>query len=134
MSELAAENPILYRNFTRMPEELFNTIVERVTPCIQKKTTLWRKPLEPGLRVAITLRFLATGDSYLSLAYSFRVAHNTISKIVPETCRAIVAAFADEVMKVPQTPKEWKEVARGFSDQWNFPHTLGAIDGKHIRI
>ena len=134
MSELAGENPLLYRNFTRMPEELFNHIVERVTPYIQKRTTFWRKPLESGLCVAITLRFLATGDSYPSLVYSFRVAHNTISKIVPETCRAIVASFVGEVMKVPQSPQEWKEVAHGFCDRWNFPHTIGAIDGKHIRI
>ena len=53
---------------------------------------------------------------------------------MPETCRGIVAAFGDEVMKVPQRAQEWKEVACGFQDRWNFPHTLGAVDGKHIRI
>ena len=45
MSELATENPHLCRNFTRMPVDLFNHIVERVTPYIQKKRTFWRKPL-----------------------------------------------------------------------------------------
>ncbi|MPC48338.1 hypothetical protein E2C01_042107 [Portunus trituberculatus] len=30
-----------------------------------------------GCRLAITLRYLATGNSYKSLQYSFRVAHNT---------------------------------------------------------
>ena len=28
----------------------------------------------------------------------------------------------------------WKDVADGFRKKWNFHHTLGAIDGKHIRI
>ncbi|XP_066979343.1 uncharacterized protein [Macrobrachium rosenbergii] len=37
-------------------------------------------------------------------------------------------------MQVPSTPEEWKEVAHGFEQPWNFPHTLGAIDGKHTRI
>lgn len=134
MEELSTEAPDLYRNFTRIDKDLFNEIVERVTPYIQKKVTFWRKPIEPGLRVAITLRFLATGDSYKSLQYSFRVAHNTISHIVPETCRAIVAAFGDEELQVPQTPEAWQEVARGFEERWNFPHVIGAIDGKHIRL
>ena len=134
MKELAAENPQLYRNFTRIPEELFDEIVERVTPHIKKKLTFWRRPIEPGLRVAITLRYLATGESYKSLSYQFRVAHNTICHIVPETCRAIVAVYGDEVMQVPSTPDEWKQVARGYEQRWNFPHTIGAVDGKHVRI
>ncbi|XP_066973189.1 uncharacterized protein [Macrobrachium rosenbergii] len=134
MEELSTEAPDLYRNFTRIDKDLFNEIVEWVTPMIQKKVTFWRKPIEPGLRVAITLCFLATGDSYKSPQYSFCVAHNTISHIVPETCRAIVAAFRDEELQVPQTPEAWQEVARGFEEQWNFPHIIGAIDGKHIRL
>ena len=55
--------------------------------------------MEPGLRIAVTLRYMATGDSYKSLQYGFRVAHNTISKVVPETCEAIVEEYmAEEVV------------------------------------
>lgn len=134
MRELALEDPQLYRNFLRLDEGQFNQIVERVRPRLQRETTFWRKPLDVGLRVAITLRFLATGETYKSLSYAFRVASNTISKLVPETCRAIVAEFGDEVMQLPTTPEGWKEIASGFAERWNFPHTVGAIDGKHIRI
>ena len=28
----------------------------------------------------------------------------------------------------------WKLVAEGFAKRWNFEHTLGAIDGKHVRM
>ena len=133
MQELYLENPELYRNYTRMDRTLFNDIVERVTPHIEKKTTFWRTPIDPALRVAITLRFLATGNSYKSLRFSFRVAHNTISNIVPETCNAIANVYGPEVIKVPRTANEWKEVTQGFYDKWNFPHVLGSIDGKHIR-
>ena len=134
MKELAEENPILYKNFLRLDEDLFNEIVERVRPYLEKKTTWWRDPLEVGLRVAITLRFLATGNSYKSLGYAFRVAANTISLIIPETCRAIIDAYAEEVITLPTTPQKWKEIAQVFEERWNFPHTVGAIDGKHIRI
>ena len=39
MEELYQENPELYRNYTRMDRELFNEIVARVTPHIERKTT-----------------------------------------------------------------------------------------------
>lgn len=132
MRELSDEHPDLYRNFLRLDKDLFNQIVERVRPHLQRETTFWREPLDVGLRVAITLRFLATGNTYRSIGYAFRVAHNTISKLVPETCRAIVAEYGDEVMQLPDTPEGWKEVASGFEERWKFPHTIGAIDGKHI--
>ena len=127
-------SPKKYKNFLRMDETIFQELVERVRPIIQKQSTNWREPINVGLRLAITLRFLATGDSYRTLAYAFLVAPNTISSIVPETCRAIVAVLGDEVLKMPNTPEGWREVAKGFEDRWNLPHCIGAIDGKHIRI
>ena len=39
MQELALEDPILYKNFLRIDEDLFNEIVKRVTPILQRKTT-----------------------------------------------------------------------------------------------
>ncbi|XP_066988225.1 uncharacterized protein [Macrobrachium rosenbergii] len=74
------------------------------------------------------------GGSYKSLQYAFRVTHNTISCILLETCRAIVSAFGDEELQVPQTPEAWRQVARGFEERWSFPHVIGAIDSKHIRL
>ena len=74
------------------------------------------------------------GKAYKSMALNFRVGANSISKLVPDTCEAIIQEFMEEVIQCPTTPDEWREVAEGFSNQWNFHHTLGAIDGKHIAI
>ena len=58
----------------------------------------------PKLAVIITLSFLATVDSYRSLAFSFRVSHSTISLLVSEVCRDIVDEYTNEVLAMPTTP------------------------------
>ena len=93
-----------------------------------------RKPLETGLKLAVTLRFLASGDSYRSLAFAFRVPHNTISLFVPKVCQAIVDEYLVEQMSTPTTPDEWRQVVNRFSTRWNYHHCCGAIDGKHVAI
>ncbi len=55
-----------------------------------------------GLKVAITFKFLATGDSYSCLKYSFRVAHNTISPVVRKVLYAIVEEMMDEYIKTQE--------------------------------
>lgn len=32
----------------------------------------------------------------------------------------------------PTTKEHWKKIAKEFETKWNFPHALGAIDGKHV--
>ena len=58
-----------YRNFTRMKPAFFYLIEERITPNLRKSITNFRKPLEVGLKLAVTLRHLSTGESYTSLQY-----------------------------------------------------------------
>jgi hypothetical protein len=100
MAELAREDVAGFKNFQRVDPEVFNELLEKVGPHIERRTTNMRLPLEPGLRLAITLRYLATGDSYKSLEYGFRVANNTISAIVPETCQVLFDVLSDEFLKV----------------------------------
>ena len=66
--------------------------------------------------------------------YSFRVAKNTISLIIPEVCQAIVEEYKDEVITCPTTPGEWIPTEEVFRNRWNIPHAVGAIDGKHVVI
>ncbi|XP_050697643.1 putative nuclease HARBI1 [Eriocheir sinensis] len=132
MVELRNEDPRAFQNFMRMPPAMFDEVVERLTPALEKKTTKWREPLEPGLKVALTLRHLASGAKYREMQYGWRVPHNTICIVVREVCEAIVEEFHDELLKPPQNAAEWRTVTNDWMSRWNFPHVIGAIDGKHI--
>ena len=72
---------------------------------IEKQKTFFRSALCPELKLAITLRHLATWGSYKSLMYGFRVAHNTISLLVRDVCEAIITEYANEVISCPTTPE-----------------------------
>lgn len=79
-------------------------------------------------------RFLATGETYSSLASQYRIGLTTISKIVPEVCDAMWSTMQEHFMPIPDTPEKWKSKAIGFRDRWDYPHCLGALDGKHVVI
>lgn len=134
MQELRREDPAVFTNFLRMSPDMFDELLERLTPSITKQYTFYRAPLEPGLKLALTLRHLASGSKYIDMRYGWRVPHNTISLVVTEVCEAIVKEFSQEAMPFPSSGDDWKDIADGFQRRWNFPHTLGALDGKHIAV
>ncbi|XP_060582559.1 putative nuclease HARBI1 [Ruditapes philippinarum] len=134
LQELNREDPKGYKNFLRVDADMFGELVDRISPRIQKKNTNFREALEPGLKLAVTLRHLATGASYSDLMYSFRVGSNTISKFVPEVLDAIIQEYSEEVLPAVVTAEQWQQIADDFRTKWNFPHVCGALDGKHVRI
>ena len=36
--------------------------------------------------------------------------------------------------QMPYSTEEWLQISDEFEHNWNFPHAIGAIDGKHINI
>ena len=93
-----------------------------------------RDPLSPRLKLVVTLRHLASEDSYPKLQFAFRVARSTINKFVSEVCDAIIRTYRDEMMPCPTSPEDWFEVESLFHQRWNIPHALGALDRRHIPI
>ena len=100
MQELRLETPKLYNNFLRLNYEAFEEILIRIRPSIQKMNTNMREVIKPEIRLAVTLRYLATGETFASLAYQFRVSFQRIRIIVPETCEAIYMHFKNEYLHV----------------------------------
>lgn len=76
---------------------------------------------------------MSTGMGYRPLAFSFKVSHNTISRIVVETCEAIWKKSMFIHMPPVTTDILAGNAARMFQ-RWRFPNCVRCIDGKHIRI
>ncbi|XP_062704016.1 uncharacterized protein LOC134286423, partial [Aedes albopictus] len=125
LKQLRNKLPNLYQNFLRMTAKEFDYLLKLVTPYIEKQDTYMRKSISPGERLALTLRYLATGESFSSLQYLFRIPQCTISQIIPEVLDAIYMVLRKDFMKVPSTKDEWKEVATKFDRLWNFPNCIG---------
>ena len=109
MKELHAEDVSAFTNFILIEPHDFHELLTRIAPRITKRDTNYRKSLEPGLKLAVTLRFLVTGNSYRTLPYVFRVAHNTIYVFIQQVCQAISDELSDEVFMCPDTPEGWKK-------------------------
>jgi hypothetical protein len=69
---------------------MFDELLHRLRPPITKSDTRYRKALEPGLKLAMTLRHLASGDRYASIKFDFRVPNNTMSVCAREVCQTII--------------------------------------------
>ncbi|CAB3249212.1 unnamed protein product [Arctia plantaginis] len=76
---------------------------------------------------------MATGVSFRSIGYSYRIGESTISKIVVEVCDALWIRLQPIVLKEP-IQAEWKQIAIDFKRVCQFDHCCGAIDGKHVVI
>ena len=104
-------------------EVLFNLVLflkellEKVTSNIRKKTTHLQLPISPEEKLALISRFLATGESFQSLMYQYRVSDKTISKYIPEVADAIFNVLKDEYLKFPQSKQKWLEISRGIYDK-----------------
>ena len=77
---------------------------------------------------ALTLRFLATGESFRSLHFIFRISRPAISYIVTEVCEAVPKKLGPSYLKVPSSEQERLQIAKHFEEKWKFPNCLGAID------
>jgi len=53
--------------------------------------------LTPQIKLQIALRFLATGDSYKSLQYLYRVSKSAISEFIPDVFDAIYEGLQEYI-------------------------------------
>lgn len=85
------------KNFLRMTSNDFENLLTAIGPKIARQDTNYRLAIPARERLAVTLRYLASGDSYSSLSYLFKVSKSTISGIIPEVCAALIDELKDNI-------------------------------------
>lgn len=124
---------VSFKSYFRMTYRSFQHLCELLEPRLSGNLrSLRTDTITAREKVAVTLRYLATGNSYRSLELQFLISSKTIQKIVIEVCDSINEVLGPIYMKIPSTEDEWREIARRFQVKKQFPHCIGAIDGKHI--
>nr|CAH7727264.1 unnamed protein product [Callosobruchus chinensis] len=116
-----------------MTAEDFERLIILVGPKISKMDTKFRKAIPVQDRLAITLRFLATGDSFTSLQYLFNVSKQRISNALIQALKEQIKVTLNYYYIKPNEG-QWEQIAKDFEDKWNYPHCIGALDGKHVQI
>ena len=110
----------------------FDQLVDLLKPSLAKQDTNMRDCIKPEEMCCVMLRYLASGESFRSLEYQFRISKKAIYYIVQEVALAIVEILGKEHFNTPSTTAEWWKVSETFHQRWNFPNGLGGVDGKHI--
>lgn len=86
-----------FRTYLRMNEECFSQLLSMVRPLIEKQDTILREAVSAEERIIATLRFLASGCSYVDLMFNTAISPQLLSQIIPETCMAIYKCLKDYI-------------------------------------
>ncbi|XP_039306974.1 protein ANTAGONIST OF LIKE HETEROCHROMATIN PROTEIN 1-like [Solenopsis invicta] len=103
----------MFKNYCCMTTEQFKDLLILVAPVITRQDVI-QTPISPKERLLLTLRYLASGDSQVSMSYKFGVGTSTVSQIISETCQALWTQLAPLVLPVPKS-KDWGESENNFN-------------------
>ena len=119
-------------NTFELTPQRFDHIFSLVGPLTSHQETNFRAPVSASERLAITLRYLATGDSMQTIAFSYCLGHSTVCNIIDHTCDKIWDGLSKKYLQSPNSETDWKKISDAFHKAWNFP--VGSTDGTHVVI
>lgn len=79
------------------------------------------------------LRYLAIGNTFADLYYTYRIGVSTLSDIIQSVCTSIWTILKNESIPQPTTGR-LMEIAEKFEENADFPNCFGSFDGKHVRV
>ena len=122
-------------NRFRVSRALFDKILDMIRCDITHKVTTANNTIPASKRIAITLRYIASGDNLNTLSDLFGVGDSTIHAVIKEVVYAIAnCKTLQDLVKFPSTELEFHELSKRLFDMFQFPNVIGAVDDTHIPI
>ena len=90
-----------------------------------------RKAISPRHRLMVTLRYFTSGMDFRALEEISRIAHNTLSKIIPEVAEAIWKILGPQYIILPTSEEEWIEKSEEFLRLWDYYRGMAALGSIH---
>ncbi|GFO31824.1 nuclease harbi1-like protein [Plakobranchus ocellatus] len=110
-----------------MAKAIFQNVLELCGP--EKQNTNGRNAIPPTEWLTVTLRYLATGNSFRSLALFFRLGFRKVRCIIQGTCNLIWTLLQPKFLPKPD-PELWAKTADGYFSKWDLPNCIESLDGK----
>lgn len=93
LNEIILTNEEDYKNYFRISGNTFNMLLELVRPFMTRNNAHLRCCISIEGRLAVTLRYLATGRYFEDLKFSAIMSPSSISYAVMETCEVIICVL-----------------------------------------
>ncbi|KAK3573530.1 hypothetical protein QTP86_026997 [Hemibagrus guttatus] len=116
----------------RMSRSTFEFLLGLVETKLRRKSTRWRKALEPRRRLAIVLWWYATPSEYRTISCLFGVGLSTVCTLVRQVTSALNTVILKQFITLPEG-EILQNTLRGFAGR-GYPMCAGAINVTHIPI
>jgi len=84
--------------YMRMTQSQFDLLLGEVKSRISKADTNFWKSIELGLKLALTFRFLAAGDSQVSLSYAYRMPKTSVTVAITDVLDALLDCLHEKFL------------------------------------
>ncbi|KAG0411310.1 hypothetical protein HPB47_011565 [Ixodes persulcatus] len=111
-----------FKKFYRMTPQEYDYVLKLVEDDL-RRSYVCREPISASERLAMTLRYLSSGDPVKDVALAFRVGISTARAAIVDTCKSLWERLRPIYMPVS-----------AYSLLWQFPNCVGAVDGKHVQM
>ena len=126
-------DPDYWKKHFRMSKEIFLKLLRISSSFLSPDGNCLRPPIPLEKRLAVSLNWLATGNSYQSVGQAFGVSKPAVIKFVKQFINGMCALRA-QYIKFPKTISEIENCVASFHEKTNLPNVVGAVDGTHVDI
>ncbi|KAM8709754.1 hypothetical protein ACLKA7_016543 [Drosophila subpalustris] len=137
LSELQSRKDECYHlnYFLAITESQFRYLVQKLEPIIsQYAPQRKKKSFSAEERLAITLKYLATGEVHSCRNYCFRASKFVINEMIANICLGFYEHLKDQYVTLPKTDEQWRNAATDMERKHKLPLCVGNLFMRSIQL